>query len=148
MAKSLLIFLFSSFLLIFAKAKIVNPCHVAYVMMHEMGMTKAIAGRWVCLAKFASGFNTQALHGTYSDGSDDFGIFQINDKYCKKGAKITCGVNCTDLVSDDIVPSAKCATEIYKREGFSHWPAWKNNCRDKSPTWYIQKCELQSNSKT
>ncbi|KFM60871.1 Lysozyme C-1, partial [Stegodyphus mimosarum] len=143
MAKSLMIFLLSSFLPILGKTKIVNPCYVAEVMIYQMGMTKAIAGQWVCLAKFSSGFNTQALHGTYSDGSDDFGIFQINDKYCRKGTKISCGVNCTDLVSDNIVLSAKCATQIFKREGFSHWPAWKTNCRHKSGTWYIQKCALR-----
>ncbi|GFR15416.1 hypothetical protein TNCT_589031, partial [Trichonephila clavata] len=38
-----------------------------------------------CLAKYASGFNTQALGPTDKNGNDYFGIFQINDKYCKKG---------------------------------------------------------------
>ncbi|GFQ81790.1 lysozyme, partial [Trichonephila clavata] len=73
-----------------------------------------IAG--ACLAKYASGFNTQALGPTDKNGNDYFGIFQINDKYCKKGTKMSCGVSCTELVSNNILPSATCALNIYQKE--------------------------------
>ncbi|CAL1289119.1 unnamed protein product [Larinioides sclopetarius] len=85
--------------LLFAQAtvsysKILNQCEVADVMF-KLGQKKAIVSKWVCLAKFASGFNTQALSPAYKDGSYDFGIFQINDKYCRLGSTNSCGVPCT-----------------------------------------------------
>ncbi|GFQ85799.1 lysozyme C-1 [Trichonephila clavata] len=82
--------------------KIINPCVVAEVMQN-LGQKKTVISKWVCLAKFASGFNTQALSKSYPDGSHDFGLFQINDKYCRLGSADGCGASCTDLVSDDIV---------------------------------------------
>ncbi|GFS58728.1 lysozyme C-1 [Nephila pilipes] len=57
--------------------KIVNPCDVASVMLN-LGQKKAAVSKWVCLAKFASGFNTQALSKPYPDGSHDFGLFQVS----------------------------------------------------------------------
>ncbi|XP_035215401.1 lysozyme C, tracheal isozyme-like [Stegodyphus dumicola] len=125
------------------EAKILKPCDVASAMI-QLGQKKTKAASWVCLAKFASGFNTQALNGPLSDGSYDFGIFQINDKYCKAGSKQSCGVSCTDLVKDDPIPSAKCALKIFDKEGFGHWSSWKNNCQNIDTSRFITKCLLRS----
>ncbi|GFU28034.1 lysozyme C-1 [Trichonephila clavipes] len=125
--------------------KVVNPCEVAEVMLN-LGQKKPVVSKWVCLAKFASGFNTQALSKSYADGSHDFGLFQINDKYCRLGSVDSCGVSCTDLVSDDIVKSAKCALKIFQKEGFKAWPAWKNNCQAIDTSRFIIKCSLKAPS--
>ncbi|GFS58730.1 lysozyme [Nephila pilipes] len=101
----------------------------------------------VCLAKFASGFNTQALSKPYPDGSHDFGLFQINDKYCRLGSADSCGVSCTDLVSDDITKSAKCALKIFQKEGFKLWPTWRDNCQAIDTSRFIVKCSLRAPSR-
>ncbi|KAF8792083.1 lysozyme C-like [Argiope bruennichi] len=127
-------------------SKVLNPCEVADVM-YKLGQKKVIVSKWVCLAKFASGFNTQALSPTKKDGSNDFGIFQINDKYCRLGSTNSCGVPCTDLVQDDIVQSAKCALKIYQKEGgFKAWPAFNNNCQAIDTSRFIIKCSLKAPS--
>ena len=52
----------------------------------------------VCLAKWESNYNTEAInHNT--DGSTDYGIFQINSRYwCDDGrtpgSKNICGIRC------------------------------------------------------
>ncbi|GFU28048.1 lysozyme [Trichonephila clavipes] len=123
---------------------ITDSCQVANVFVNKLGVKRNVAANWACLAKYASGFNTQALGPTDKNGNDYFGIFQINDKYCKKGTKMSCGVSCTELVSNDILPSATCALNIYQKEkdGFASWPAWKNNCKDMSVTRFIDKCNI------
>ncbi|GIY17668.1 lysozyme C [Caerostris extrusa] len=126
-------------------AKIMNPCDVADVMI-RLGQKKPIVAKWVCLAKFASGFNTQALSAEYKDGSHDFGLFQINDKYCRLGSTNSCGVPCTELVNDDITPSARCALKVFEKEGFKAWPAWRNNCQAIDTSRFIVKCSLNSSS--
>ncbi|GBN83201.1 Putative lysozyme C-2 [Araneus ventricosus] len=100
----------------------------------------------VCLAKFASGFNTQALSPARKDGSYDFGIFQINDKYCRLGSTNSCGVPCTALVQEDITQSAKCAIKIFQKEGFKAWPAFGNNCQAIDTSRFIVKCSLKAES--
>ncbi|GIX86711.1 lysozyme C [Caerostris darwini] len=118
-------------------AKIMNPCDVADAMI-RLGQKKPIVAKWVCLAKFASGFNTQALSAEYKDGSHDFGIFQ--------DPQHSCGVPCTELVNDDITPSARCALKIFEKEGFKAWPAWRNNCQAIDTSRFIVKCSLNSSS--
>ncbi|XP_054724462.1 lysozyme-like [Uloborus diversus] len=126
-----------------ATAQILKPCDVAETMMN-LGEKRTKASHWVCLAKFVSGFNTQALGGPYPDGSYDFGVFQINDRYCKLGSKESCGVPCTDLVKDNLLPSAKCALKIYQKVGFQAWPKWKDNCQNQDTLRFISKCSLKS----
>ncbi|GBM74633.1 Lysozyme [Araneus ventricosus] len=141
---SVVLFVLSSLLLEPVAGIVVNPCAVADVFVSKLGVTKQNAAKWVCLAKFASGFNTKALGPTDKNGNDYFGLFQINDNYCKKGTKKSCGVSCTELVSDDILPSATCALNIYNKEGgFSNWPAWKNNCQNLDPNRFINNCNIK-----
>ncbi|XP_015906492.1 lysozyme 1B-like [Parasteatoda tepidariorum] len=138
---SLIVIALCGFLPIFIKAKVVSPCAVADIFMNKLHQKKANAANFACLAKYASGFNTQAVGETHKDGSDDFGIFMINDKYCRKGTKTSCGVSCTDLVSDNIEHSATCALAIMEKEGFSHWPEWKN-CQHIPTLRFIDKCDV------
>ncbi|XP_015906495.1 lysozyme C, tracheal isozyme [Parasteatoda tepidariorum] len=124
------------------QGKILQPCEVAEAMI-SLGQSKINAAKWVCLAKFASGFNTQALSEEQKDGSFDFGVFQINDKFCRLGSKHNCGVPCTDLVKDNVRPSASCALKIFQKEGFKQWPAFKNNCQNIDTSRFIIKCSLR-----
>uniref|UniRef100_A0A3B3ZKV0 lysozyme n=1 Tax=Periophthalmus magnuspinnatus TaxID=409849 RepID=A0A3B3ZKV0_9GOBI len=53
---------------------------------------------WVCLTENESHYNTRAINRN-TDGSTDYGIFQINSRYwCKDGgvsAANGCGINCS-----------------------------------------------------
>ncbi|XP_063065788.1 lysozyme C II-like [Engraulis encrasicolus] len=51
---------------------------------------------WVCLAEHESSYRTDVVGPPNSDGSRDYGIFQINNRYwCKDGqfSGTGCGVN-------------------------------------------------------
>lgn len=76
-----------------------------------------------------------------TDGSYDWGIFQINDRYwCEHGiAGKRCNIDCTDLLNDNISQAAACAKKIYRDHGFAAWKEWKDYCIGKSlPT--ISEC--------
>ncbi|KAB1265115.1 Sperm acrosome membrane-associated protein 3 [Camelus dromedarius] len=83
-------------------------------------MKEAIAGchvarLWICLAYFASGFNTGAVDHE-ADGSTNNGIFQINSrKWCKtldSSGPNMCQMHCFDLLDPDLKDSVICAMKI------------------------------------
>ncbi|XP_046385445.1 lysozyme-like [Ischnura elegans] len=84
---------------------------------------------WVCLVENESGRNTSAKGGPNSNGSYDYGIFQINSRYwCGDGKD--CGIPCSDLIDDDIRDDAVCALKIYRRQGFNAWHGWTKRCKN------------------
>lgn len=108
-----------------------------------------------------SGRNTAALGGPNSDGSYDYGLFQINSRYwCKVGSPGgDCNIDCncmmflilllilifllnallinfenvTDFLDDHIADDMKCANLIYKRHGFKAWRGWVKKCQGALP---------------
>lgn len=68
-----------------ANAKIYTKCEFARVMFAS-GFTKESLPDWVCLAIHESALNSNVVGGPNTNGSFDWGIFQINDNYwCKVG---------------------------------------------------------------
>ncbi|MBN3317271.1 LYSC2 protein, partial [Atractosteus spatula] len=73
---------------------------------------------WVCLSKWESSYNTAAINHN-SDGSTDYGIFQINSRWwCEDGktprSKNACGISCSQLLTNDITVAIQCAKRVVR----------------------------------
>lgn len=88
---SLLIIAFNA-----TNAKIFSKCDFAKAMKNS-GIPKSDIADWVCLVTSESGLNTAAKNTKNSNGSYDWGIFQINDKYwCMRDrAGNDCNIKCS-----------------------------------------------------
>ncbi|KPI92930.1 Lysozyme [Papilio xuthus] len=98
---------------------------------------------WVCLVESESSRRTDIIGKPNYDGSRDYGLFQINDRYwCSTTNKPgkDCNVTCKQLVTDNISKAATCAKKIYQRHGFNAWYGWKNKCQGK-PLPDISSCK-------
>ncbi|XP_038214848.1 lysozyme-like [Zerene cesonia] len=91
---------------------------------------------WVCLVENESGRNTSKVGTVNKNGSRDYGLFQINDKYWCSNTSTPgkdCNVTCNQLLTDDISKAATCAKKVFKRHGFNAWYGWKNHCQGALP---------------
>ncbi|XP_055380046.1 lysozyme C-like [Condylostylus longicornis] len=122
-------------------AKVFQRCELARTLSH-WGVSRQDILEWVCIAEFESSFNTRAINHNNVDGSWDWGLFQINDRYWCDGGKPTsngCGVNCRKFLTDDIGAAFNCARKIknahhYDHNGFGAWVAWRNHCQGWVPS--------------
>ncbi|XP_053144977.1 lysozyme C, milk isozyme-like [Hemicordylus capensis] len=99
---------------------------------------------WVCLAYHESRFNTGAVGPRNSDGSKDFGIFQINSRWWCSGYGKTsngCNMPCDSLTNNDITDDIECAKRVVRDpNGMSAWVAWRNYCRGKDLSSWTRGC--------
>nr|AAP03061.1 lysozyme [Spodoptera exigua] len=90
---------------------------------------------WVCLVENESGRKTDKMGTVNKNGSRDYGLFQINDKYWCSNTSTPgkdCNVTCAQMLLDDITLASQCAKKIYKRHKFDAWYGWKNHCKGKT----------------
>ncbi|KAG5676352.1 hypothetical protein PVAND_006194 [Polypedilum vanderplanki] len=132
-----------SFILIFLQvnAKIYTKCELAKKLDGTFARNKL--PDWMCLVKHESSYNSRTKGPKNKNGSYDWGIFQINDKYwCRDGsAGGDCNIDCNRFINDDITDDITCAKKIFNRHGFEAWYGWKNNCKGKSLDNYsINEC--------
>ncbi|XP_065367603.1 lysozyme 1-like [Calliphora vicina] len=112
-----------------ALGKTFTRCSLAREM-YNMGVPKSELARWTCIAKHESDYRTHVVGPANSDGSHDYGIFQINDKYwCQPNSGRfsynECDVDCDDLLTDNISLSVRCARQVKAQEGWPSWTTWK-----------------------
>ena len=94
---------------------------------------------WVCLSKWESSYNTRAINRN-TDGSTDYGIFQINSRWwCDNGTPTSnaCRIRCSELLTDDIIVAINCAKRVVRDpNGIAAWVGWVSHCkgRDLSPS--------------
>ncbi|XP_026471188.1 lysozyme-like [Ctenocephalides felis] len=117
-----------------AEARILTRCQIAQELSKQ-GFPRDLLDHWVCLVEAESSGNTAAVGPPNNDGSRDYGLFQINNKYwCQNGAPgKDCNVSCEDLLTDDISRASTCAKLIYNRHGFSAWYGWQAKCQTSRP---------------
>ncbi|XP_053661912.1 lysozyme c-1-like [Anopheles marshallii] len=121
------------------EAKTYKKCELVKAL-HNNGIPRGLLPDWVCLVQHESSFSTTATHKNV-DGSTDYGIFQINNRYwCDSnyGAN-ECNIPCKSLLNDDITNDIKCAKLIYNRHGFDAWYGWKDHC-DGKPLPDVSSC--------
>lgn len=112
---------------------------------HSIGRLEAVI--WTCLAERLTSIDTNKTVGM---DEKYYGLFQVNEKYwCSKGAS-GCGIECSQLLDDDISDDLKCAQLIFNEtkkiseNGFSAWPTYEG-CRGEEET-FLKSCNLELNS--
>ena len=72
-----------------------SMCKVAR-QMKDAGFQEKYLPDWMCLINSESAFDSAAMNRVNTDGSYDWGLYQINDKYwCSRTGKGgECNINC------------------------------------------------------
>ncbi|XP_038657280.1 lysozyme C, tracheal isozyme-like [Scyliorhinus canicula] len=141
-----------SVLLAVTSAEILTRCQTAKAIKNSVlaKYTKYSVADWVCLIKHASNYNTLAVGHDSKDGksfSTNYGLFQISSKWwCNNGktpnSSNGCGIQCTDLMSDNLKASIDCASIIVAQKGMEAWSSWVENCMGKWINYYSYFCYL------
>ncbi|XP_017059589.1 lysozyme P-like [Drosophila ficusphila] len=111
------------------EAKTMDRCSLAREMAN-LGVPRDQLAKWTCIAQHESEYITSAVGKPNSNGSKDYGIFQINNKYWCQPAEggfsyNECGVSCNSLLTDDITTSVRCAQKVLRQQGWTAWSTWK-----------------------
>ncbi|XP_035247403.1 lysozyme C-like [Anguilla anguilla] len=129
-----------------ASAKVFERCELAKTLKAAGmdGYSGVSLGHWVCLARWESTYNTAATHRN-TDGSTDYGIFQINSRWwCNDGMTNTangCNISCDSLLTDDISDAITCAKLVVRDpNGIRAWVAWRVHCEGQDVSQYIAGC--------
>ncbi|XP_070780288.1 lysozyme C-like [Enoplosus armatus] len=131
-----------------ASAKVYERCEWARVLKRYGmdGYRGNSLATWVCLSQWESNYNTRAInHNT--DGSTDYGIFQINSRWwCNDGrtqSSNACNIRCSELLTDDVSVAINCAKRVVRDpNGISAWVAWRVHCQNRDLTSYLAGCGL------
>ncbi|XP_017059465.1 lysozyme X [Drosophila ficusphila] len=110
-------------------ARTMDRCSLAREM-YRLGVPKSQLARWTCIARHESDYRTHVVGPPNSDGSNDYGIFQINDRYwCQpasgKYSSNGCNINCNELLTDNIRNSVRCAQKVQGEQGWTAWATWE-----------------------
>uniref|UniRef100_A0A665TNP4 lysozyme n=1 Tax=Echeneis naucrates TaxID=173247 RepID=A0A665TNP4_ECHNA len=101
---------------------------------------------WVCLTTHESSLNTRAINHN-SDGSTDYGIFQINSRWwCDNGKRTAngCNISCNELLSDNVRVAIDCAKRVVRDpRGIRAWVAWENRCEGRDLSQYLRGCNTR-----
>ncbi|KAJ0051175.1 hypothetical protein NL108_015428 [Boleophthalmus pectinirostris] len=129
-----------------AQGKVFDRCTWARLLkskgMHNY--REVSLAEWVCLTQHESNYNTRATNRN-TDGSTDYGIFQINSRWwCRDGGVSSsngCGIQCSALLSDDPSVAIECAKRVVRDpNGVSAWVAWQRHCQGRDLSSYIAGC--------
>ena len=135
-----------------ASAKKFSKCDLARTLVKH-GIARSALPNWICLIQSESSMNTAATHKN-NNGSKDWGLFQVNDRYwCKDGRRGgDCNINCrcechlgqmvydpvnkflsrpSALIDNNISDDVSCAKIIHKRHGYNAWYGWQSKCKGK-----------------
>ncbi|XP_045685350.1 lysozyme C, milk isozyme-like [Phyllostomus hastatus] len=147
MRSVLIIFLLSCFFAA-CNAKIFSKCELARKLKaHGMdGFHGYSLANWVCMAEHESNFNTGAFNGKNANGSSDYGLFQLNNKWwCKDKipSANACNKMCSKFLDNDISDDIACAKRVVRdHKGMSAWVAWVNHCKNNDLSKYLASCDL------
>lgn len=120
-----------------AQARIYRRCELARILYHDYGVTNLhTLANWICLIQHESGFNDQSVSPISHNGSQDFGLFRVNNQWWCQGhiqSHNTCGIACTALLGN-LAASWRCAQLIYQEQGFKAWNGWVQHCSGTAPS--------------
>ncbi|XP_055619623.1 lysozyme-like [Toxorhynchites rutilus septentrionalis] len=117
-----------------AEARTFSECQLAKLLRTTYHFDRVKVNNFVCLAAAESSLSTTKTHRN-RNGSTDYGLFQINNRYwCStpgyRSASNVCQVACSDLMKDDITKAVNCANKVYARHGYNAWEGWKAKCKN------------------
>uniref|UniRef100_A0A6J0TY44 Lysozyme C, milk isozyme-like n=1 Tax=Pogona vitticeps TaxID=103695 RepID=A0A6J0TY44_9SAUR len=147
--KALLAITFLCLLVAVNEAKVFEKCELASILKrHGMdGYYGYSLGNWICMAYYESRFNSRAVGPTNSNGSRDYGIFQINSRWwCSNGQGRTangCKSSCSAFTDDNITNDIQCAKRIVQDPNrMDAWVAWRKYCKGKNLSSWTRGCKL------
>jgi lipocalin len=98
-----------------------SECQVANYLKNA-GFPSYSIGTMVCISKYESSYDCDATNRN-TDGSTDYGLFQINSYWwCSGDAKSKyngCGTSCSSLFNCQT--NANCAYTVWKQQGYNAW---------------------------
>ena len=126
------------------ETRILKRCELAREMF-RLGTAKIDLATWCCVAQYESKFNTSAVGQLNGNWSNDYGLFQVSDRYwCQSRADRPsanlCQVECKTLLSDNIAEAVKCAHYVKKRQGWKAWAAYNGRCNKMNSLPSINEC--------
>ncbi|XP_058863044.1 lysozyme C-like [Acipenser ruthenus] len=129
-----------------ASARVFTRCELVKMLKNAGldGYRGHSLGNWVCLAYYESGYNTAAVNRN-TDGSTDYGIFQINSRWwCSNGVTSSsnaCHISCSKLLTSDISDDIECAKRVVRDpNGIGAWVAWRNHCKGRNMDSWVVGC--------
>ncbi|XP_059621308.1 lysozyme c-1-like [Phlebotomus argentipes] len=113
-----------------------TKCELLPILLDE-GFPLEEISDWLCVIQTESSYNSSAIGGPNTNGSFDYGLFQINENYwCDDGGLSNdCNIDCKDLLDDNLSDDLQCVKKIYARHGFSAWNGWKKWCQGAKPSF-------------
>lgn len=95
---------------------------ILFNMLTTFGFSVPDAQVMVCIAKYESSFKSDAINKDLnSDGSIDYGLFQINGKLWAD----KCNMSDRELLTPEA--NIVCAKKVHRQLGFDGWVAYKKN---------------------
>ena len=109
------------------ESNIQSQCQIASYL-RKSGFPESSIGTMVCISKYESSYNCDAKN-TNTDGSSDYGLFQINSYYwCSGDPKSKyneCGISCTSLYNCQ--SNSNCAYTVWRQQGYNAWYGYKSH---------------------
>uniref|UniRef100_A0A1A9WV20 Glycosyl hydrolases family 22 (GH22) domain-containing protein n=1 Tax=Glossina brevipalpis TaxID=37001 RepID=A0A1A9WV20_9MUSC len=123
-----ILLMFVSVALVVVEARVFTRCELAREMF-ELGIEKSDLATWICIAHFESKLNTSAIGQLNGKWSNNFGLFQVSDRYWCTSNPLRHSANmchqvCQELITDDINAAVECAQVVKKRQGWKAWSAY------------------------
>jgi hypothetical protein len=98
------------------------PADELATALRSAGFDEATVPKMICTAKYESSFHEAATNSN-SNGTTDYGIFQINTIHLGKTAG--CPSSSNELM--DVSTNAQCAFGVYSIQGLEAWVAYKSH---------------------
>lgn len=96
------------------------------ILRYRLPQTEAAI--WNCLADHHSNFDSGLKQRALNAAESNYGVLQINGNiWCSDGQNL-CGIQCQQLLDDDLSDDILCARRIYQLQGLSAWDAWERRC--------------------
>ena len=94
------------------------------VLLRNAGFSQDEIPVMLCIMKWESSFFERALNYN-NNGSIDFGLFQINNRYWGKRNRSGCSYVGSELLN--YKNNLRCARKIYQKKGYNAWNAYKKH---------------------
>lgn len=107
-----------------AKADGKLSANQVYSLATQAGFSADAAKTMVAIAWDESGFKTSAINTHNTNGSKDYGLFQINSVHLKEAAFVKNGWTATALMEGHV--NARAAKTIYDSQGFRAWATYNH----------------------
>ncbi|XP_016073866.1 PREDICTED: sperm acrosome-associated protein 5-like [Miniopterus natalensis] len=135
-------------------AKIYERCDLA-MKLEKAGLNGFQGygiGDWLCMAHYASGFDTSVVDHNV-DGSSQYGIFQLNSAWwCDNGVTPTknlCHMECHDLLNRHILDDIFCAKQVASSwNGMNAWGSWTRHCHGHDLSEWLKGCNMRAKPHT